>query len=212
MARYRGRHRAPTNTGRTLARTAIAGAVIGTPLAAAPAAQAETGGTVWDKLAQCESSGNWAINTGNGFSGGLQFTPSTWRAFGGGGRAQDASRVEQIVVAERVLAKQGWGAWPACSRKLGLSGTPAPIGKAPEAKPATAKKVTSAAGPNTVTVRAGDTLGKIAKAFQVRIADLMALNGIPNADDIQAGQELKIPTGVVVVDTLPTPPTTPVST
>jgi len=62
------------------------------------------------------------------------------------------------------------------------------------------------------TVKRGDTLGKIAKAFQVRIADLMALNGIPNADDIQAGQELKIPTGVVVVDTLPTPPTTPVST
>ena len=62
------------------------------------------------------------------------------------------------------------------------------------------------------TVKRGDTLGKIAKAFQVRIADLMALNGIPNADDIQAGQELQIPTGVVVVDTLPTPPTTPVST
>jgi LysM repeat protein len=62
------------------------------------------------------------------------------------------------------------------------------------------------------TVKRGDTLGKIAKAFQVRIADLMALNGIPNADDIQAGQELQIPTGVVVVNTLPTPPTTPVST
>jgi len=62
------------------------------------------------------------------------------------------------------------------------------------------------------TVKRGDTLGKIAKAFQVRIADLMALNGIPNADDIQAGQELQIPTGVVVVDSLPTPPTTPVAT
>ena len=122
MARYRGRHRAPTNTGRTLARTAIAGAVIGAPLAAAPAAQAETGGTVWDKLAQCESTGNWAINTGNGFSGGLQFTPGTWRAFGGTGVAHHASREAQIVVAERVLAKQGWGAWPACSRKLGLHG------------------------------------------------------------------------------------------
>ena len=120
MARYRGRHRAPTNTGRTLARTAIAGAVIGTPLAAAPAAQAETGGTVWDKLAQCESTGNWAINTGNGFSGGLQFTPGTWRAFGGTGVAHHASREQQIVVAERILDDVGWGAWPACSRKLGL--------------------------------------------------------------------------------------------
>jgi len=191
MARYRGRHRAPTSTGRLLARTAIAGAAIGAPLAVAPVASAETGDTVWDKLAQCESSGNWAINTGNGFSGGLQFTPSTWRAFGGGGRAQDASRVEQIVVAERVLAKQGWGAWPACSRKLGLSGTPAPIGKAPEAKPATAKKVTSAAGPNTVTVRAGDTLGKIAKAHGTTVAALVAANGIANPNALSIGDVLR---------------------
>ena len=190
MARYRGRHRAPTNTGRFLARTAIAGAATVAPLAAAPAAHAE-GGTVWDKLAQCESSGNWAINTGNGFGGGLQFTPSTWHAFGGSGRAQDASRVEQIIVAERVLAKQGWGAWPACSRKLGLSGTPAPIGKAPEAKPATAKKVTSAAGPNTVTVRAGDTLGKIAKAHGTTVAALASANGISNPDALSIGDILR---------------------
>jgi len=190
MARYRGRHRAPTNTGRFLARTAIAGAATVAPLAAAPAAHAE-GGTVWDKLAQCESSGNWAINTGNGFGGGLQFTPSTWHAFGGSGRAQDASRVEQIIVAERVLAKQGWGAWPACSRKLGLSGTPAPIGKAPEAKPATAKKVTSAAGPNTVTVRAGDTLGKIAKAHGTTVAALVAANGIANPNALSIGDVLR---------------------
>jgi len=189
MARYRGRHRAPTNTGRLLARTAIAGAATVAPLAAAPAAHAE--GTVWDKLAQCESSGNWAINTGNGFGGGLQFTPSTWHAFGGEGRAEDASRVEQIVVAERVLAKQGWGAWPACSRKLGLSGTPAPIGKAPEAKPATAKKVTSAAGPNTVTVRAGDTLGKIAKAHGTTVAALVAANGIANPNALSIGDVLR---------------------
>src|SRR3954469_5298363 len=125
MARYRGRHRAPSTTGRTLARTAIAGAVIGAPLAAAPAASADTGGTVWDRLAQCESTGNWNINTGNGFSGGLQFTPSTWRAFGGAAYASSAykaGRSAQIAVAERVLASQGWGAWPACSAKLGLHG------------------------------------------------------------------------------------------
>ena len=145
MARYRGRHRAPTNTGRNLARTAIAGAVFGAPLAVAPAAHAE-GGTVWDKLAQCESTGNWSINTGNGFSGGLQFTKSTWRAFGGEGLAHHASREEQIVVAERVLAQQGWGAWPACSRKLGLRGTTPPKFKpAPQATAATPKKVTSTA-------------------------------------------------------------------
>jgi len=190
MARYRGRHRAPTNTGRFLARTAIAGAATVAPLAAAPAAHAE--GTVWDKLAQCESSGNWAINTGNGFGGGLQFTPSTWHAFGGEGRAEDASRVEQIVVAERVLAKQGWGAWPACSRKLGLSGTPAPIREAPDAKPSTPKKVTSTAGPNTVTVQAGDTLGKIAKAHGTTVAALVSANGISNPDALSIGDVLRV--------------------
>ena len=192
MARYRGRHRAPTNTGRTLARTAIAGAVIGTPLAAAPAAQAETGGTVWDKLAQCESTGNWSINTGNGFSGGLQFTPSTWRAFGGKGKAHDASRAEQIIVAERVLAKQGWGAWPACSRKLGLSGTPPKFKAAPQATAATPKKVTSTAGANTVTVVAGDTLGKIAKRHGTSVAALVSANGIANPNALSIGDLLKI--------------------
>ena len=85
---------------------------------AAPAEAAAT--TVWDRVAQCESGGKWAINTGNGFSGGLQFTPSTWRSFGGTGLAHQASRAQQIAVAERVLASQGWKAWPACSRKLGL--------------------------------------------------------------------------------------------
>jgi hypothetical protein len=74
----------------------------------------------WDRLAQCESGGNWAADTANGFSGGLQFTRSTWRAYGGQGEAQTATRAEQITVAERVLADQGWDAWPACSATLGL--------------------------------------------------------------------------------------------
>jgi LysM repeat protein len=83
--------------------------------AAAPAS-----GSVWDRLAQCESGGNWGINTGNGYSGGLQFAQGTWAANGGSGSAHNASRAEQIRVAERVRASQGWGAWPACSAKLGL--------------------------------------------------------------------------------------------
>jgi len=78
------------------------------------------GGSVWDRLAQCESGGNWATNTGNGYSGGLQFSPGTWQANGGSGSASDASRAEQIRVAQRVLASQGWGAWPSCSAQLGL--------------------------------------------------------------------------------------------
>jgi len=88
----------------------------------APAETTNTGTPVstWDKVAQCESGGNWATSTGNGFHGGLQFTASTWRSFGGSGMPHQASRTEQIAVAERVLAAQGWKAWPACSHKLGL--------------------------------------------------------------------------------------------
>jgi LysM repeat protein len=192
MARSRGRHRAPTNTGRFLARTAIAGAATVAPLAvAAPTAHAE-GGTVWDKLAQCESSGNWSINTGNGFSGGLQFTRSTWLAFGGKGQAHNASREAQILVAERVLAKQGWGAWPACSRKLGLRGTPEKFNAAPQATASTPKKVTSTGGRNTVTVVSGDTLGKIAKAHGTSVAALVAANGIANPNALSIGDVLKL--------------------
>ena len=71
----------------------------------------------WDAIAACESGGNWGISTGNGYSGGLQFTPSTWRANGGSGSANGASREEQIRVAENVLRTQGIGAWPVCGRR-----------------------------------------------------------------------------------------------
>ncbi|MEB4209653.1 transglycosylase family protein, partial [Mycobacterium sp. 94-17] len=71
----------------------------------------------WDAIAQCESGGNWGISTGNGYSGGLQFTPSTWRANGGSGSPSGASRDEQIRVAENVLHSQGIGAWPVCGRR-----------------------------------------------------------------------------------------------
>ena len=93
--------------------------------AAAPAASAPAvgGGSVWDTLAQCESGGNWAINTGNGYQGGLQFSPSTWAAYGGtqfAPTANLASREQQIAIAEKTQASQGWGAWPACTAKMGL--------------------------------------------------------------------------------------------
>jgi hypothetical protein len=78
---------------------------------------------VWSAIAACESGGNWAINTGNGYYGGLQFSAGTWLAMGGGAyapRADLASPAEQVAVAQRTLAAQGWGAWPACSARLGL--------------------------------------------------------------------------------------------
>jgi hypothetical protein len=79
-------------------------------------ALADDGGTNWDAVAACESGGNWHTNTGNGYHGGLQFTPSTWRANGGHGSAENASREEQIRVAENVQRSQGMGAWPVCGR------------------------------------------------------------------------------------------------
>ena len=79
---------------------------------------------MWDAVATCESGGRWDINTGNGYYGGLQFSASTWRGFGGtqyGTTANKATREQQIEIAQRVLAKQGPGAWPTCSRKAGLT-------------------------------------------------------------------------------------------
>lgn len=92
------------------------------PPAAEPAPVVASG-SVWDSLAQCESGGNWAINTGNGYYGGLQFSAGTWNAYGGGqyaATADQATREQQIAVAEKVQAAQGWGAWPACTASLGI--------------------------------------------------------------------------------------------
>lgn len=137
-----GRHNTRTRLTSTK-RLAVAGiAVAGMGAALAPAATAAPDSD-WDALAQCEAGGNWAINTGNGFHGGLQFSPSTWSGYGGGEfapYAYQASREEQIVVGERVLAGQGWGAWPSCSSQLGLSSAPTER-SAPAAAPASQNQV-----------------------------------------------------------------------
>jgi resuscitation-promoting factor RpfA len=117
-----GKHRKQSRVVRGVAKIALAGAVIGVPLtiAATPAANASS--VNWDAVAKCESGGNWATNTGNGFYGGLQFTMSTWHANGGSGSPQNASRSQQIAVANRVLATQGIHAWPVCGAHAGESG------------------------------------------------------------------------------------------
>ena len=128
--------------GATLAAVSIAGVALSASAANA-AVPTATSSSVWDSLAECESSGNWGINTGNGYSGGLQFSPSTWAAYGGTGSAANASREQQIAVAERVQAGQGWGAWPSCSAKLGLTGgavAPQSASLAPASVPAPAAK------------------------------------------------------------------------
>lgn len=129
-----GRHSKPSTSSIGVARIAVTGAVIGGgSLGLAAQAHAATDAE-WDVVARCESSGNWSINTGNGYHGGLQFAPGTWTGHGGGEfapAANLATREEQIAVAERVLATQGKGAWPVCGR--GLSGpTPRSVSSAPE--------------------------------------------------------------------------------
>ncbi|MBR8640919.1 LysM peptidoglycan-binding domain-containing protein [Streptomyces tuirus] len=155
----------------------LAGAALLAPLgllaATGNAAAADSG--VWDRIAQCESGGNWHINTGNGYYGGLQFAPSTWRAYGGtayAATADQASRSQQIAVATKVQRSQGWGAWPVCSARAGASGSapaadpvsstnsaPAKPSKAPERSPAHPDRGTSR---GDYTVREGDTLSGIA--------------------------------------------------
>jgi hypothetical protein len=101
------------NIRKTFGLATIAGALVVAPIALG-AGTANADSVNWDAVAACESGGNWAINTGNGYYGGLQFTLGTWQANGGSGMPHNASREEQIRVAENVLQSQGIGAWPAC--------------------------------------------------------------------------------------------------
>ncbi|WP_432025465.1 transglycosylase family protein [Streptomyces sp. 1222.5] len=120
----KGKHRRPSKAVRAVALAGVTGAAVAAPLMAAGNASAATA-SQWDAVAQCESGGNWSINTGNGYYGGLQFSASTWAAYGGTAyapQANQAGKAQQIAVAEKVLAAQGKGAWPVCG--TGLSSTP----------------------------------------------------------------------------------------
>ncbi|MFE8887654.1 transglycosylase family protein [Pseudarthrobacter enclensis] len=199
--------------GATVAALSAAGIALSTS-----AATAATPTSTWDALAQCESGGNWSTNTGNGFSGGLQFTSSTWQAYGGTGSPADASREQQIAVAERVQASQGWGAWPSCSSQLGLNGgggapvqqapiQQAPIQQAPvqaaavESAPAAqapARHATSVAlSGETYTLQAGDTLSSVADKLGIaggwqHLADAN-LDTITDPNVVFEGQVLQLP-------------------
>jgi nucleoid-associated protein YgaU len=124
-ARYRGRHRNSSNAARLTAVGAIGAGTLAASVIAPAVAHADASDSQWDRVANCESGGNWHINTGNGYYGGLQFSSSTWNSFDTNhfaGRADLASRSEQITVANRVLSRQGWGAWPVCSQYRGEPG------------------------------------------------------------------------------------------
>lgn len=194
----------------------IAAAIVGT-------ASAASADSVWNELAACESSGNWHINTGNGFYGGLQFAQSTWVAFGGrqyAARADLASKSEQIAVARKTAAAQGAGAWPACSEKLGIS-TSDLVGSTPEPEPAPAPEPAesepeSHSGPpasterdasgsdpevdpvypaDTYRIKPGDWLSTIASSHGTTVAALVDANPrtVEDPDRIWPGEGLYIP-------------------
>ncbi|MCM3811872.1 MULTISPECIES: transglycosylase family protein [Streptomyces] len=230
MLKSNGKHRRPSKATRIAALTGLAGAAVAAPLIGATSASAATT-SQWDQVAQCESGGNWSINTGNGYYGGLQFSSSTWAAYGGtayASTADKASKAQQIQIAEKVLGSQGKGAWPVCGTGLTSGGSPsapsapsAPSGSqdqssastksAPAAKPAQPKAEPRTApehaarqeargpikkGDGEYKVKSGDTLGKIAKAHDVKGGwkKLFKLNKdiIEKADLIFPGQQLHL--------------------
>ncbi|MCX4644965.1 transglycosylase family protein [Streptomyces sp. NPDC055059] len=192
----KGKHRRPSKAVRVATLAGVAGAAVAVPLMGATGASAATA-SEWDAVAQCEAGGNWSINTGNGYYGGLQFSSSTWAAYGGtayASTADKASKAQQIAVAEKVLASQGKGAWPSCG--VGLSA--ASTGSAPAATPKPERKAeqpttrsqerTAPAAPKQESkktvetpagkkvekgdgeykVKAGDTLSTIAEAHHTK--------------------------------------------
>ncbi|WP_028277477.1 transglycosylase family protein [Arthrobacter sp. I3] len=203
--------------GVTFAAVSIAGVALSASAANA-AVPTTAPASTWDSLAQCESGGNWATNTGNGYAGGLQFSASTWAAHGGTGSPANASRAQQIAVAEKVQASQGWGAWPACAAKLGLRGgaaapqsaatsqrpaaTPvaakAPARYAPQAAvPAPRHVAPVAVSGQTYTIRSGETLSTIAGKLNIAggwhaLADANTAT-ISNPHLVFPGQVLQLP-------------------
>ncbi|PWI06607.1 peptidase [Streptomyces sp. NWU339] len=215
----RGRHRRyqPNRINRASLTVTAGGAGVALPLLGTGVAQAADVDT-WDKVAACESSDDWDINTGNGYYGGLQFTQSTWEAFGGtryAPRADLATKDQQIAIAEKVLDGQGPGAWPVCSKRAGLSRG----GDTPDIRPATDRTGGKGAGRSTVeevkpqhtpqsragraemyTVVRGDTLSGIAAGERVRGGwrGLYEANGATigaDPDLILPGQRLTLPDG-----------------
>ncbi|MEV5874485.1 transglycosylase family protein [Streptomyces sp. NPDC052101] len=151
----KGKHRRPSKAVRVVALAGVTGAAVAAPLMAAGNASAATA-SEWDAVAQCESGGNWSINTGNGFYGGLQFSASTWAAYGGtayASTANQATKAQQISVAEKVLAAQGKGAWPVCG--TGLSSA-AYNGSAPSTSSSNSSSGSSSKSGSTATTRSTD--------------------------------------------------------
>jgi hypothetical protein len=187
---YKGRHRAESHTSikKAAVATAAVGAAAAVPLIGTAGVADAAPASAWNAVAACESTSNWHINTGNGFYGGLQFTQSTWDAFGGqayASRADFATPEQQMAIANKVLAGQGWGAWPVCSQKAGVTGysasgpTSAPQAAPQQSAPqqssssssseesSSSSSSSSSTGTGSYTVVQGDSLFKIAAAHGI---------------------------------------------
>jgi resuscitation-promoting factor RpfA len=216
----KGRHRisrlrrhiaVPTATAAAAGSVALAGLAF-TGIAEAPGAQAASM-QVWDRVALCESGDNWHINTGNGFFGGLQFSGSTWDVYHGhkyAGRADLASRAEQIEVARRVLDAQGPGAWPVCGPEAGLTRSsghatstalPNTAGQTSTAKHKTSahkvRKLTNSRHVSHYRVHRGDTLSRVAARLHVH-GGWRALwdanrHAVPQPNVLRVGLVLRVP-------------------
>ncbi|MEV8590563.1 transglycosylase family protein [Streptomyces sp. NPDC051180] len=200
----KGKHRRPSKATQVATLVGVTGVAVAAPLMTAGTASAATGAE-WDRVAQCESGGNWAINTGNGYYGGLQFSSSTWAAYGGTAyapNAHQASKSQQITVAEKVLAGQGKGAWPSCgvglSRTTYTGGTTAPAPERKATQPTTRseqrqapKKATAAQAPRkataakTVVTPAGKTVKQGDGEYRVKPGD--TLGTIARDHGVQGG-------------------------
>ncbi|MFJ8885774.1 transglycosylase family protein [Streptomyces sp. NPDC102402] len=208
-----GRHRRyqPSRINRASLTVTAGGAGIALPLVAAASAGAAST-DVWEKVAACESTGDWHINTGNGYYGGLQFTRSTWAAYGGtayAARADLATKDQQIAVAEKVLDGQGPGAWPTCSARAGLkqggdapdvapqSGGQAPAAKAAQDK-ATESRPAKRTVPETAPAKASPTaVPGVRESYTVARGD--SLSGIASAERVQGGWQRLYAANRVVV-------------
>ena len=203
------KHDAPryVRTKRALAKGAVLAGTTAAGLGVLTGTALAEGTHDWSGVAQCESGGNWSINTGNGYYGGLQFAQGTWAGYGGTAyapRADLATPAQQIAVAEKVLAGQGAGAWPTCGRNLAGGTTPvAQAAPAPAAQPAPQpasraerpQPVQQAASTGTYTVQPGDTLSRIATKLRLPgWQHLWALNqgAVANPNLIFIGQQLAI--------------------
>ncbi|MGI5409070.1 transglycosylase family protein [Streptomyces chartreusis] len=198
----KGKHRRPSRAARAIAVVGVTGAAaVAAPLMAAGSASAATA-SEWDAVAQCEAGGNWSINTGNGYYGGLQFSASTWAAYGGtqyAATADQATKAQQIAIGEKVLAGQGKGAWPNCGTGLSsaaYNGSSAGSSQSTESttrsseqqsasrsadRPAAKKSTKTVTTPTGEKVKKGDGEYKVAKGD--------TLSSIAAEHDVKGGWE-----------------------